>query len=338
MSYKEELNNILSLDLPWEQLRGCNILVTGATGLIGSSLVEVLMAKEIENCNVYAAGRNEDRARKIFSKYINNRLFHFMKMDVNFPINSNVDFHYIIHAASNASPNYFVSNPVEIIKSNIYGVANLCDYGLTHKLRRLLFVSSGEVYGEGDGRVFTEDYSGYVNPILFRSCYPSSKRAAENLCISYTMEYGIDTVIARPSHVYGPYFTETDNRVYAQFIRNVLEDHDILMKSSGHQYRSWCYVLDCVSALIYILLKGKTGEAYNIADNNSNLTIRELADAIADIANKKVIIDTSNISESIGYNKVTKSVFDTSKLELLGWSVSGTMKDKLQQTINELID
>lgn len=337
MSYSDDIKKISSLDLPWEKLAGCNILVAGATGLIGSCLVEVLMSRPNRDYHVYACGRNEERARVIFSSYNDDPFFHFIKYDVTQSLSKDIDFHYIIHAASNASPNFFATKPVEVIKSNVYGVVNMMEYGMKHGLRRFLYVSSGEVYGEGDGRVFTEDYSGYVDCTVPRSCYPTSKRAAENLCISYGEEYGIETVIARPSHTYGPYFTESDNRVFAQFIRNVLNGEDIVMKSTGSQYRSWCYVVDCASALLYILLKGEASQAYNIADESSNITIKELAEIVARIGEKKVIINQPDDIEKKGYNVVTKSVFSTRKLESLGWKINDTMYEKISKTIKAIM-
>lgn len=332
-TYGNDILQIFKADLPWENLSGCNILVTGATGLIGGCFVETLMANPKKDYHVYASGRNEERAKERFREFAEDTHFHFIKHDVLKPLECDIRFDYIIHAASNASPNFFAKNPVEIIKSNIDGVANLMEYGLKNGMKRFLYVSSGEVYGEGDGRVFTEDDSGYVNCATPRACYPSSKRAAETLCVAYVAEYGADVVIARPCHVYGPHFTEVDNRVYAQFIRNVLKGEDIVMKSMGEQFRSWCYVVDCVSALLHILLKGECGQAYNIADPNSNISIRELAEMIADIGNKKVVMDLPSDVEKAGYNVVTKSVFSTKKLENLGWSVVGTMQRKMQTTI-----
>lgn len=333
MNYKEDIKEVATLELPWEQLNGCNILITGATGLIGSCIVEVLMSRKNGNYHIYAAGRNEERARVRFSCFWEDERFHFLRYDVISPLESDRTFHYIIHAASNASPNFFMSSPVEVIKSNVEGVSNLMDYGMKHGMRRFLFVSSGEIYGEGDGRVFAEEYSGYVDCNRPRSCYPSSKRAAETLCAAYNMEYGVDYVTVRPSHTYGPNFTNDDNRVYAQFIRNILRNENIVMKSSGAQFRSWCYVVDCVSAILHVLLKGQCGAAYNIADNDSNISIKDLAEMIADIGAKNVIMEIPDGLESAGYNPVKKSVFSTQKLQDLGWNISGTMKDKMKRTI-----
>lgn len=336
ITYIDDVRKVSSLDLPWSRLSGTNILVTGATGLIGSCLVEVLMRNPNRDYHVYAAGRNAERAKQRFADYWEYSDFHFIQYDVTQPLSDNTDFHYIVHAASNASPNFFAHNPVEVIKANIYGLDSLMAYGLKHQMRRLLYVSSGEVYGEGDGRVFTEDYSGYVDCTSPRSCYPSSKRATETLCVSYMQEYGADVVIARPCHVYGPHFTESDNRVYAQFIRNVLRGEDIIMKSTGAQYRSWCYVVDCAAALLYIMLKGEDGEAYNIADNSSNISIKELAEMIAYIGGKKVVMQLPSDIEKAGYNVVTKSVFSTEKLNALGWKVEGTMEEKMRRTIESI--
>lgn len=333
-SYKQDILNIFQEDLPWEKLSGCNILITGATGLIGGCLVETLMMNPKRDYQVYASGRNEERAKARFIEFSDNDAFHFVRYDVLKPLESDAKFDYIIHAASNGSPNFFAQKPVEVMKSNLYGVANLMEYGLSHGMKRFLYISSGEVYGEGDGRVFLEDYSGYVDCTNPRSCYPSSKRAAETLCVSYVAEYGVDVVIARPCHTYGPNFTPNDNRVYAQFIRNVLQNEDIVLKSTGEQYRSWCYVVDCVAALLFIMLKGKCGEAYNIADPTSNITIKSLAEMIADIGGSRVILTTPTDDEKKVFNPVSRSLFNIDKIENLGWSVTGSMEIKIRSTLN----
>lgn len=333
MSYIDELKQIFENDLSWDMLSGKNILVTGSTGLIGGCLVDALMQNPNKDYSVCAGGRNEKLARRRFKYYFNDPKFQFLVYDVLNPLECNQTFDYIIHAASYADPKSFVERPVEIIQSNIDGVIHLMEYGLDHDMKRFLYVSSGEIYGEGNGGVLSEEYSGYVDCLKSRSCYPSSKRAAETLCISYIEEYGADAVIARPCHVYGPHFTDRDNRVYAQFIRDVLCDNDIVMKSSGMQLRSWCYVVDCVSALLYILIKGEKGHAYNVADKNSCVTIRELAEMIARIGGRRVKMVAPDDSESKGYNVVTNSVFSTTKLESLGWSVCGSMEEKLRKTI-----
>ncbi len=323
--------------LPWEKLSGCNILVTGATGLIGTCLVDMLMVNPQKDYHVYALGRNAQRARSRFRQYSSDASFHFVEGDVTYPLKCDIPFHFIVHAASNGSPNFFVNNPVEVMKSNLNGVSNLIEYGLRHDMKRFLYVSTGEVYGVNESMVLDENSYGYVDILSTRSCYPSSKRTAETLAICYASEYGADVVVARPCHTYGPHFTESDNRVYAQFVRNVLNRQDIVMKSAGTQYRSWCYVEDCVNALLYILLKGKSDEAYNIADKNSVVTIRELAEMIARIAGRKVVMQLPSDYDKKEFTPIKRAVFDTTKIETLGWTISGTMEEKLRKTIEKCL-
>lgn len=336
MAYTNDIKKVASLDLPWSDLSGKNILVTGATGMICSTLVEILMTHERQDFHVYASGRNETKVNTTFAKYADSPYFHFLKYDVREPLDSEIMFHIIIAGAGVASPQLYATDPVSVMKSNFNGVDHLLSYGVNHGLEKFLYISSGEVYGEGDGRIFTEDYSGYVDCATLRACYPSVKRATETLCIAYGHQYGIDVRIARPCHIYGPNFNNSDKRVYAQFIRNVLRGEDIVMKSTGAQFRSWCYVVDCVSALLYILLKGENGQAYNVADSSSNISIKELAEMIATIGGKKVKIDLPTDAEKAGFNVVTKSVFSTDKLEGLGWYVVGSMRNKMETTINEV--
>lgn len=335
MTYIKDIRSVAELSLPWGKLSNCNILITGATGLIGSCLVEVLMERKQRDYSVTIMGRNSQRIKRLFGKYMHEINFGVIIGDVTKKIESDKVFHYIVHAASGAAPKEFVSHPVEVMKANIDGVINLLDYGKVHHLNRFLYISSGEVYGEGDGRVFTEDYCGFVDGLSPRSCYPISKRAAETLCVSYASEYDVEVVIARPCHVFGPYYTENDNRVYAQFVRNVLQCEDIVMKSTGAQYRSWCYVVDCVSALLHILLKGKNCQAYNIADGMANISIKDLADIIASIGGQKVIVNLPGAEEKKGFNIVKKSVLSSEKIESLGWKAKGTLRENILSTINE---
>lgn len=315
-------------------LSGCNLLITGATGLIGSTLVRSLMAHSDQyGFSVYAVGRNSDRAKHLFAEYTNSNQLHFIQHDIVKPLELDIKFHYIIHLASGASPNVMATNPVDIMKANLWGTDNLLSFGMNHGLKRFLYVSSGEIYGEGCGDSFSETDSGYVNSMLPRSCYPSSKRAAETLCASYAAQYGVDIVVARPCHIYGESFTENDNRAYAQFIRNVINGEDIVLKSDGMQYRSWMYVEDCVSALLYILLKGERGEAYNVADENSNLSIRQLAETIAELGGRHVVFANPTDHEFRGGSKITKAVFNTQKLRALGWTPNYTYYHALKKAL-----
>ena len=332
-TYDQDILKVSHEDIPWERLSGCNILITGATGLIGGCLVEALMANPHRDYRVYACGRNEGRAKVRFGKFFGDEDFRFIRYDVQEPLDSDINFDYIVHAASNASPNFFAEKPVEIVKSNILGTFHLLEFGLQHGMKRFLYVSSGEIYGEGDGRMFTEEYSGYVDCINPRSCYPSSKRAAETLCVSYAAEYGADVVIARPCHTYGPHYTESDNRAYAQFIDKVLEGNDIHLNGTGSQVRAWCYVVDCVRALLYIMTKGASGEAYNVSDDTTHLSIFEFAKIIANCCGKNVLLPKKEKTDA--NEIITKAIFDNSKLKSLGWNITSDVKSKILTTIEE---
>ena len=316
------------LDLKYKKLQEKSFLITGASGLIGSALVDLLMSYNRESnarIEIYTVSRNRAYAEKQFHTYWNDSNFHYISHDITEPFLLDVPLDYIIHGASNASPKCYASDPVGTMKANLWGVSNMLELA-REKEARLLYISSGEVYGEGDGRDFTEDYSGYVDCLNPRSCYPSSKRASETLCVSYKEQYGVNVAIARPCHIYGP-DTGRDDRAFAQFLRLAKRGENIVLKSEGKQVRSYCHVDDCASALLYILLKGESGEAYNIANRESILSIRELAEMIAHMASVKVIQDIPSAQESKGYSKVQRAVLDPSKLEKLGWKPEFSIKE-----------
>ena len=204
--------------------------------------------------------------------------------------------------------------------ANIQGLERILRYARDHGGRRVLYVSSSEVYGKKEGpEPYGERDYGFVDLLNPRACYPSAKRAAETLCAAYAQEYGVETVIVRPGHVYGPTATESDNRASSQFPRDVLAGKDIVMKSAGTQLRSYCYVLDCASAMAAVLTAGESGRAYNISNKNALVTIRQMAQAFADGAGRKLIFDDPTDAERRGYNLMDNSALDATALEALGW-------------------
>ena len=283
--YQEDIRQLYARGLNLDALQGRTLLVAGATGLVGACVVDIVMADPHRNLRVFAAGRNRRRAEKRFAAYANDPHFSFVEIDVTQPIVGETPYDYIIDAASNASPNFF----------------------------------KREIYGQGDGHAFTETSSGYVDCATPRACYPSSKRAAETLCIAYATEYATPVTIARLCHTYGPGFTESDNRVFAQFFRNVLRGEDIVLKSRGEQYRSWLYVVDSAHALLHLLLHGESAQAYNVADATGNITIRQLAEQVAAWAKRKVVFDIPATADQGNTTPVTRATFDTSKIERTGW-------------------
>ena len=310
-----------------QTLAGTTVLVTGAGGLIGSFLTDTLL---FAGARVIALGRSAKRLKARFGDRENLTL---VEADVSLPLSLELPADYVVHAASNAYPAAFKSDPVGTVTANVIGTKNLLDYAKSVSARRFLFVSTGEVYGQGDGRDFTEDYSGYVDPTDPRSCYPASKRAAETLCVSFTAQFGLDTVIARPCHVYGPSATSRDNRASTQFLSLAAKGEPVVLHSAGAQLRSYMYVADCVGAIITVLLSGECGRAYNIANENARATVAEFANLAANAAGVPCVFDIPEGSVQTG---ITRGVLDNSRLRALGWSGRYTVPDGVSRTIGIL--
>lgn len=321
--YMNDLENAVGQIGQIQTLKGSSILVAGASGLIGSYIVDVLLtANALYNTDIqiYALGRDFQRLKKRFEGANTNSL-KYIEQDIQNPFTFQCNADYIIHAASNAYPKAFNEDPVGTMMSNLEGTYQLLEYARKNRTKRFLFVSTGEVYGQYDGKseAYSEAYNGYLDILQARSCYPSSKRAAETLCCAYQKQYGVDVVIVRPCHTYGPNTTAKDNRANVQFIDNVCKGEDIVLKSSGDQMRSYCYIPDCASAVLTVLLKGMSGEAYNIAYSKAQASIAQFAHIVAEMTGHKVIFampDQQALSER---TMISRQVLDSSKLEALGW-------------------
>ncbi len=195
-------------------------------------------------------------------------------------------------------------------------------------------LSTGEVYGENPTfeAGFSEADHGWIDTMTPRACYPESKRAAETLVASYRAQYGVDALVARLCHVYGPTFTSSNSRADAQFIRKALAGEDIVMKSAGSQVRSFCYVSDAARAIFTLLERGAAGEAYNVANRRSVASIRQYAETLAGIAGVRLAFDLPPETERAGYTKITRAVLNPAKLEALGWTARYDLKAGLEET------
>ena len=335
--YKNDIKYITSLDLPWNKIENKTILISGASGMIGSCMIDALMSKDI-NIKVIALGRNEEKAKERFNEYWNSHNFTFVECDINEPIKEigNVDF--VVHAASNTHPRQYSLDPIGTVTTNIIGTNNLLNYAAYHEVERFMFASSVEVYGEnrGDTEKFNENYCGYIDCNSLRAGYPESKRAGEALCQAFIKQKGLDIVIPRLSRTYGPTMLMSDSKAIAQFIKKGVAKEDIVLKSEGTQFYSYSYVVDAVTALLTILLKGECGEAYNIADDNSDIALRDLAKIIAEFVEKKVIFELPDETESAGYSKATKAILDSTKLQALGWKSKYDIESGLRRTVDIL--
>lgn len=314
-----------------QKLRSARILITGATGLVGAFLTDCLLALSDQNAldlRLYALCRNAARAKERFGERVN-----AIAADVS-EATALPECDYIIHAASNAHPKAFSADPVGTMLANILGVRNLLEHLRAQGHGRLLFVSTGEIYGDNpairDG--FAETDFGKIDSMNPRACYPESKRAAETLCASYLSQYRVDSVVARLCYVYGPTITNENSRADAQFLRNALSKTDIIMKSAGAQVRSYCYVADAARALITILSGGESGSAYNVANRAAVRSIREYAEALAKVAGVQVKFETPEDAEKRGYSTVSRAVQKPDRLEALGWKPLFSFEEGIEHT------
>ena len=338
--YMEDVRRVAQLDLPWDKLRHQCILLSGATGLIGSFLIDVLMIKNVEDgldCRVIGICRDSMRAEGRFSKYSDDPQLIIIAHDVGEPICISAEYspEYVLHLASNTHPLQYSSDPVGTITTNIIGLHNMLEMAAEHNARRFIFASSNEVYGEnrGDTELFSEDYLGYIDSNTLRAGYPESKRCGEALCQAYRKQKGLDIVIPRLTRTYGPTMLMTDSKALSQFIRRGIACKAIVLKSSGAQFYSYQYVADSVSGILSVMLCGEDGEAYNIADESGDITLRELADVVAEICGCSVIKEVPAEEEAAGYSTATKARLDGSKIRTLGWKPMHDIRSGIARTI-----
>lgn len=336
----EDIDRILEIIPGILTLKHHSIFITGASGMICSTVAELLFRlNETQNTEIklYLAGRSRERIQKRFESFKEGWDYFFIQYDATKDMLPSLSVDYIIHGASNASPDQIRTQPVETMLANFIGLNRLLEMALETRAKRLLYISSSEVYGRKSSNApFEESDYGYIDILNPRSAYPSAKRATETLCSAYGAEYGVDTVIIRPGHIYGPTIRDTDDRASAQFTRAAVQGKNIVMKSAGNQLRSYCYTLDCASAILTVLLNGKAGEAYNISNHNAIVSIREVAEVLAQKAGTDVEFCDPSDEEKKGYNFMENSALDARKLEKLGWCGMFDLSKGIERTISLL--
>ena len=347
--YYNELERSANVDwIPWERLNNAKILITGASGMIGSYLVDLLMVKnQIQNTDivVYALGRNEEKLNRRFERWntgtSNLRIIceDVLTMDVNNHLIKEVD--YIIHAASTTHPHEYATKPVDTIKTNVIGLMNLLDSQVDRSEKaKIVMLSSVEIYGEAINEMqdFSEKDMGYIDSNSLRAGYPESKRVCEAMLQAYRSEYRIPSVIARLSRVYGPGVEDDDTKAMTQFIMDAVNKKDIVLKSEGNQVFSYCYVADASLAVIKIMLDGEEGEAYNVISPDSKYSLKKIAGLLADEAGTKVVYKELSGLEQRGVSRATHATLIDKKYREIGGKGEYSLKQGLKDTIMMMKD
>lgn len=318
-----------------DKLANTRILITGGTGLIGSMLARCLLALNA-GIHIFLPVRDMNKAERMYSED-EKEYIHLIACDlIDYLSSLKCPFDYIIHCASPTNGSYMCNNPVETFELAVRSTQHILSYARRYKVKGIVYVSSLEYYGQNlDDHIITEEMQGYIDPFSPRSSYPMGKRAAEYLCTAYAAEYGVSVKIARLTQTFGSGIATTDNRVFAQFARSIIQGNDIVLHTSGESAKPYCYTTDCVSAILMILLKGVDGEAYNVANQDTYISIRELAEYLRDKFNPQIRVIVEEHSE-LGYAPITKLHLSVEKLMALGWKPKYGLKEMFERLIESM--
>jgi nucleoside-diphosphate-sugar epimerase len=355
---KKDLDYILNkLSDEFAILAGKKILLTGGAGFLGYYFVQsILYWNESSEKDKNIQLTVYDNYSRGFPSWLSklekvDNLF-LVENDITYPLPQDVDyFHYIIHAASVASPIYYRKYPIETMDANVNGLRNLLEYCQSQKEKNksvegFLFMSSSEVYGDPtpENIPTAETYNGNVSCIGPRACYDESKRYGETLCVNFARHYGIPIKIARPFNNYGPGLKITDRRVIPDFARDILAKRDLVLLSDGSPTRTFCYVADAIVGYFKILVKGRNGEAYNIGVEEPEISMAELAERLVTIArdlfdyNGKVVSRISSDRDYLVDNPNRRCPLIAKVRTELGYKPSVSLDDGLRRSLIWYLD
>lgn len=306
--------------IPWDRLRNKKLLVTGATGLIGSSIVRILLhinEWRALDLSILILTRSTEKARKVFGADLDKITLIHGGYQTLPDISSDID--YMIHGASPTSSKFFVENPVETLETAFYGTNSLLRLAVDKNVSAFVFLSSMEVYGTPEkGMRIKESDIGSFGTAKIRNCYPLSKIVCENLCCSYAKEYNVPAKIARLTQTFGPGVDYNDSRVFAEFARCAIERKDIILKTKGETQRDYLYTADAVSGILTILLKGECGQAYTVANEDTYCSVYEMARIVAETYGIGLRVQEQDVLKQ-GYADTLYMDLDTEKIKRLGW-------------------
>jgi UDP-glucuronate decarboxylase len=344
---EEDLKIITRGDLPWDDFEDATVLVTGANGFLPAYLVETLLylneKRQAHPTRVIGLVRNLDRALTRFSAYHDRSDLQWIVQDVCNPIVLDGQVDYIIHAASQASPRYYGIDPVGTLAPNVLGTYHLLNLAREKSVKGFLFFSSGEIYGQVDPNLIPtrEDSYGTLDCATVRSCYAESKRMGETMCVSWAHQYNVPVKIVRPFHTYGPGMRLDDGRVFADFMADIVHGRDIIMKSDGSAIRAFCYLADATLGFFTVLLKGKVGQAYNIGNDQGEISVFDLANLLVGLFPERCLkVTRAATMHQPGYlqSPISRNTPAISKVYALGWQPRVSVKDGFIRTIRSFSD
>ncbi len=335
----DDMEQIAQREIDFQWLKNRNVLISGANGLIASYLVNTMLYLNDTRdmgIQIYAMVRNREKAQKKWGAVLDRADMHLVLQDVTVPVTMTEHVDVIIHAASQTGPKQFVEDPVGTAMGNILGAYNLLEYGRANGVKKFLMLSTREIYGKGSLDYVTENDYGVVDPVNVRSCYPESKRMAENLCCCYRQQYGIDCKIARIAHTYGPGMLLSDGRVVGDFLGNVHRSEDIVMNSDGQGTLALTYISDVVAGLFYTLLNFED-VVYNISDSSETVTVKQLAEILCDTFKDRQIKLIMNIPKETknasGYLDYKLGFLNSGKAIKEGWKPAVDLRSGMLRTI-----
>ena len=322
------IKDFRTMDFEYSSLKNSTFFITGATGLLGSALVETLIKLDL-NIKIIVFVRSKEKAYRKFGEAVK-----YYVGDIQNEISVEDAVDYVIHCANPTSSSFFVKNPVETIETAVNGSFNILKFSLVKKPQIVIFLSTMEIHGtpQKGVKVHVED-GGSFDTQKVRNCYPLSKMLCENLFLSYHDEYNLNTCVLRLTQTFGPGIEYDDNRVFAEFARCVIEQRDIVLKTKGTTERSYLYVSDAIDAILKIILNGVPGNVYTAANESTYCSIYDMAQLVARKGNINVVIKEMDINK-FGYANELYMDLDTSKLQDIGWKA----KVGLSEAYDNLIE
>lgn len=340
----EDLRRILSSRLPWDTLFGKTILISGASGFVPSYMLETLLhlnESERAGIQVVALVRSKERAVRRLGHFASRSDLTIVVQNVHDPYTGPVAVDFVIHAASQASPKFYSTDPVGTFASNVLGTWRMLEAARAARSEGFLFISSGEVYGRIDDPSVpvSETTFGGLDPVSVRSCYAEGKRGGETLCACWHSQFGIPAKIVRLSHTYGPGMDLNDGRVFADFVADVVARRNIVMKSDGSARRPFCYLGDAIEGLFTVLLRGKSGEAYNVG-NDSEISILDLAELLCRLFPERtcrVVREERGPDDPYLPSPTSAGHFDISKIKSIGWAPTTGPEEGFRRTVKSYL-